>query len=1286
MNSVYSKLSLITILFVFTYINHINGQEVLNESIHLIWKKQQIELNQAEQRTIDIYSFENGCKDNDLIQIPLFNYTFKVQGPGKLKVYLTETETQALEMDLEENLNKIDEDYIIKHSVEKNGNQYYARISILPAKLNGTNLTGLSKGNIRAVLTPENIQVNRGPTTANSKLSTGTFHKISVTKTGVFRISADFIQNEIGLNLGDINPKKIKVYGHGGGKLPLKAGVYEKDDLPEIPIIVAGEEDNTFDASDYILFYGENANKWSYNESENELQFEMNTYSNKNYYFIQFGGNTDGQRITQTNSINGDTDISQYDIVSRQESDQYNILDYVTLNQGSGQDWYGDLYKNLRDYTYTFNLPNRIQSEPLAVEAKFASRAALSNTKFEVTIGGQTKSTENFSSTSLDNSNAVGARAKTFNETYNVSGITIPIDISYPESNSSTGWLDYIELRCKGNLSKGNGQLTFHALDALNFNSVNYKINSSASLLVWDITNPCSPSSQEIIDEGNIKSFGTSSSEFKYFVAFNTSEAHQELNYEGVVTNQDLHGMQATDMIIISPENFISQAQRLAEHRSNNDDLSVSIVQPIQIFNEFSSGKPDAAAIRNFLKLIYEKNPEKLKYVLLMGDGSFDNRNILGLGGNYIITYETIQSLNPINAYPSDDYFALLDDGEGEITVNNLMNIAIGRLPVKSIDEARILVDKIIRYDDKILTQGDWKLRSLFVGDDEDSSLHTKDSDRLAKLMDEKFAWANQEKIYIDAFEQQSTSFGTRIPGAREAINNNLFRGALSVVYLGHGGSIGWAQERILQMQDILSFKNENKLPVFLTSTCSFSGYDDPKFTSGGEETILNPNGGAIAMFTTVRAVYATANYELSKVIVDTLYTTSSEGPMRFGDVITSAKNDPSLSASNHRKFTLLGDPSQQMAIPSYEVVTTHINNKLVSQNDPDTLSSLELTTIKGKVKDFNGSDLSSFNGELYITVFDKKITNQTLGQDSGSPIVSYDVQKNVIFKGRSTVSNGQFEFSFVVPKDISFEFGNGKISYYAIEANGANEAKGYTDQIIIGGSSDNAIIDDEGPKVEVFMNNENFVFGGITGTDPILFVKLSDDNGINIVGNSIGHDLTGTLDENTQNTFLLNEYYESELDTYKEGVVRYPLNNISEGRHEIKVKAWDIANNSSEGYTEFVVSSSGAIALEKVLNYPNPFTTSTCFQFEHNMEGQTMDIQVQIFSISGKLVKTIETQINSQGSRLGLGDCIQWNGKDDFGSDLAKGVYVYKIKAQAQGGTEVISGESAFEKLVILK
>lgn len=1281
---------LLTSLFLFSTIsflglesNALIGQVILNQNIQLDWTIENINLLESSEA---VYQINNGTLHEDYPEIPFLHYLIPVDGPGKLSYDLVVNETKRLDEIELPSSSLLQEDYYVQATVQKNGNQYFALIEVLPAKLSPSGIQGIKTGQLTINFQAQNQFVQRNPPTEVSKLASGTFHKIAVQKSGVFKISAAFISSELGISLSSINPSKIKLYGHGGGRLPILAGSYDKDDLPEIPITIIGDGDNSFDSNDYILFYGEGANNWTYNEIFQELEFNQNTYATENYYFLSFDDGSDGLRIAQSPVITGEADINTYDQVKRIEPETYNILEYVSLNQGSGQQWFGDLFKNLRSKTYSINMPNLITTEPIQFSGGFASRASASGSTFEVTINGQTESTTPFAGTSFSNSNAVGAHYKYINSTFSVNQPVFDVLVDYPNFPNSEGWLDYLEFTALSNLIKGDGQLTFQSYNAQNYNSVNYKIQSSGSIIVWDITNNIFPISQAINTTGNTHTFGSNSDTFKRFISFNTAEAFEDITYEGTVPNQNLHGLAPVDMVIICPEVFLAQANKLADHRSSRDGLSISIIQPNQIYNEYASGRQDAAAIRNFLKHLYEKDPEKLKYVLLFGDGTFDNRNILGLGNNYVPTYETEESLRPIHSYPTDDFYGLLDDGEGIVNQNNLLNLRIGRLPVKTIEQANQLVDKIIRYDNKSISQGDWKIRTVYVADDEDGMKHTRDCDSLAMIGQAKYPWMNQDKVYIDAFEQESTSFGTRVPEARSSINNNLFRGALAVTYLGHGGSIGWAQERILQISDILSWNNKNKLPVFLTATCSFSGYDDPNFTSGGEQTILNPDGGAIAMFTTVRAVYANDNYDLSRVITDTLFSIADGAPLRFGDALIASKNAPQTDASNHRKFTLLGDPSQAIAVPAYEVVTTEINGNPILSGTIDTLSALELVTIKGQILDFNGQLATSFNGQLYPSVFDKRTTNQTLGQDSGSSVYTYSLQKNIIFKGLVSITNGTFEFSFVVPKDISFEFGQGKISYYAIEDDGQQEAKGYNEDIIIGGSSDNAIQDDQGPIVEVYMNSEDFVFGGITSSEPLLYVKLEDDYGINVTGNSIGHDLTGTLDEQTQSTFLLNDYYQSELDDYRSGTIRYPLTNISEGRHEIRVKAWDIANNSSEGYTEFVVSSSGKIALEQVLNYPNPFSSSTCFQFEHNMEGQIIDVSINIYTIAGRLVKTLHEQINPVGSRLGLGDCIQWDGTDDFGDPLATGVYVYKINARTLSGGAEIKGDSAFEKLVIIK
>ncbi|MDG2419775.1 MAG: type IX secretion system sortase PorU, partial [Saprospiraceae bacterium] len=479
-----------------------------------------------------------------------------------------------------------------------------------------------------------------------------------------------------------------------------------------------------------------------------------------------------------------------------------------------------------------------------------------------------------------------------------------------------------------------------------------------------------------------------------------------------------------------------------------------------------------------------------------------------------------------------------------------------------------------------------------------------------------------------------------------------------------------------------VDWENFNKLPLLVTATCSFTGYDEPNYVTAGEHSMINEKGGVIGLFTTVRAVYSSQNKQLTDAVFKNIFDRENGQTFTIGEVARMAKNDLG-NTQNKRKFALIGDPSQKLAIPKYNIVTTKINGSVIDTTSQDTIQALQRVTIEGQIEDFSGNLLSDFNGKVFPTIFDKPITVTTLNQDSGSPTYEFKLQKNVIFKGIASVTNGTFIFTFVVPKDINYAYDYGKISYYAHDGI-ATDASGYYDKIIIGGTDPNAIADDQPPLIEIYMNSEEFVFGGITDENPVLLAKLSDDNGINVVGNSIGHDLTGVLDQNTQNTYVLNDFYESELDDYTKGTVRYPLFNLEEGLHKIKVRAWDVSNNSAEGYTEFVVASSAEVALDHVLNYPNPFMDNTAFQFEHNLQNQIVDVQIRVFSVSGRLVKTIDEQILTEGTRV---TGIQWDGTDEYGDQLGRGVYLYKVKISGTGSTgDTINSESDFEKLVILK
>ncbi|MEX2380557.1 MAG: type IX secretion system sortase PorU, partial [Vicingaceae bacterium] len=513
-----------------------------------------------------------------------------------------------------------------------------------------------------------------------------------------------------------------------------------------------------------------------------------------------------------------------------------------------------------------------------------------------------------------------------------------------------------------------------------------------------------------------------------------------------------------------------------------------------------------------------------------------------------------------------------------------------------------------------------------------------------------------------------------------KAIDRAVLDGSFIVNYTGHGGETGWSANRVLDIPSILAWDNINRLAIFMTATCEFGRFDDPVRTSGGELVLLNPNGGGVALLTTTRLVFAFQNYNLNVSFYNRLLDRNPEGEYRrLGEIARRVKNDNSGSL-NTRNFSLLGDPALKLAIPDYNVITESVNSKLTISVDSanykvDTVNALSEVVVKGFVTDFWGEKLENFNGLVYPTVFDKKKTLKTLGNGGATPF-TYQTFDARIFKGKATVRNGEFEFKFVVPKDISYDLGKGRITYYS--DNNYQTANGEFMDFVIGGSNDSSNADNNGPEIDLYLNDRSFVYGGITNDKPVLLADLSDELGLNTVGSGIGHDIIAIIDENTENTFVLNDYYEANVDDYKSGEIRFPMEQLSEGKHTLTLKAWDVANNSSEKSIEFSVVNEKDIEIDNLVNYPNPFTTNTEFIFQHNQPGIPLDVKLEIFTVSGKLVKSFDQIIVNEGF---LSRDIRWNGRDEYGDRIGKGVYLYKLKVRSGNG----STAEKIEKLVIL-
>lgn len=1113
----------------------------------------------------------------------------------------------------------------------------------------------------------------------------GSWYKISVKEDGVCKIDKAFLES-CGISTSGLNPFSINIFGNGDGKLPELNSVKRTDDLAKNAIFVAGESDGFFDDGDYILFYAWGPNRW-YPSSGQLFQQDKNIYSDVSYYFININPNDSPLRISSINSsLNPVTNqISSYSYYDTHENDLVSLV-------GGGQRWYGESFDTKLDQTFNFNVPSINSSSPAIFNVSLALISESSvNTSQTYTINGI-----------IINSSPLpvgdfGRSEITMQLTNPTASLPLEIKI-VRNSPSQKVNLDKITLNARRNLSFFNNQFNFRDLASVGVSKVgNFSIeNSPNSIVVWDVTNRHAPKNVNGNLSGSTYSFQLGVDSLREFVSFDNQAFTTPVNV-GSIDNQNLHGLPQADYLIVTHSDFTAQANRLADlHRSTG--LKVHVVTTNQVFNEFSSGMLDPTAIRSFGKMFYDRavsNPSTSpKYLLLFGDGTYDPKNRLPNNNNYVPTYQVLNSESHINALVTDDYYGLYDLNES-ISPSDLVDIGVGRLLISNSAMAKQQVDKIEHYmkngstlftDSKTnccgmvpdnSTFGDWRLKYLLVADDEENGYFvTTDSEPNSTYVTSSFPEMNCDKLYLDAYTQVSNAGGQRYPEVYEAITDRVERGALVINYVGHGGEIGVAEERVITVPQIQDWKNINKLNLMVSATCEFTKFDDPKRVSAGEWVSINPNGGSIALMTTTRSVFFGVNTITGQKFFENVFLRDADNlPMAFGEIMRLTKN-ASGSTDNKRSFTLIGDPALRIALPKMKIVTDSINSKnpLVQV---DTIRALSKITIKGHLTNFSSTTLSDFNGILYPTVFDKWKNNATRGQDVTSPIIPFELQKNSLFKGKVSVKNGYFEFSFIVPKDINYAYGKGKISYYA--DNGVFDASGQDTNLIIGGVDPNGLLDDVGPEISMYLNNKNFANGGITNENPILMVDLSDENGINTVGNGIGHDITAVLDGKTANPIVLNEYYSANLDSYKSGKIQYNFSKLEKGRHTLVLKAWDVNNNSNEVSLDFVVQEKEELALDHVLNYPNPFTTKTEFYFEHNQAGTELETQIQIFTVSGKLVKTINQAVFTNGFRS---SGIPWDGLDEFGDQLGKGVYIYRLKVKSLDGKSL----EKTEKLVILR
>lgn len=1100
-----------------------------------------------------------------------------------------------------------------------------------------------------------------GPAFARqSVLATGDWFKFAVSETGVHKVSYSDLSSA-GVDVS--NGANIRFYHNGGGVLPEANASPRFDDLVEIPASFQDVNSNgVFDSQDFFIVYLGGPVAWNYNSTTGSFERINNPYDDHSYLFVTSSLGA-GKRIAAATVPTGEavstvTEFLDYKLI---EHDQTN------LNR-MGSTWFGDVFGTVLTRSYSFSFPNIAERQhTLAVEV--AARC-FSPSAFKVFINEQLAQT-----IAMGESNDMQFASVRYGRmSFGSSDGNISVGLQYVQgATSGTGYLDYLAVNAWRKLIFADHQMRFRNPE-LQSNSIYEFELTGSNLTVWDISVPTEPKRVEATCVNGKYSFNALGS--STFVAFD-GQSFNNVSFAGKVANQNLHALRNIDYLIVAHPDFKADAEALRALHARYDDLQTEVVVTDEIYNEFGCGATDVSAIRDFVRMLYldSDSGHEIKYLLLFGDASFDVKNRSGKVC-FIPTHESLLSTHIGQSLCTDDFFGCMDETEGEMGTGDAFNnvagipdVGVGRFTVSTPEQATQMVAKVGQYMFSDSRLQSWRNVFAFSCDDGEVNEFIKHAEQLAELSSEKNPNLVIDKIYLDALEQESAPGGQKAPAMNKAINDRMEKGALLFNYTGHAGEIGFAEECILENGDIFSWRNSPRMPLMITASCEFGRYDDHVRTSSAEYAFLNAHGGPIALITAARVTYGAPNFRFNRELITNLLKIEGGNYLCFGDAFRRAKTE---GDKNDKSYILIGDPALRLALPNpdFEVVTTGINGTQLTGHD--TISALQKVTVEGVVKKNNAVD-TDFNGMVYVSVYDKEQTVTTYGDESDP--YTFNIRNSMVFNGKTNVENGTFSVSFTVPKDINYSFGNGLISYYATD--GSDDASGSYSDFVIGGFSSDYEPDDEAPEIELFIDDYQFVDGGLTSQTPILLARLRDEHGINTTGMGIGHNITATLTGATNASFVLNDCYEAPASFDEYGRLEYRMSGLNDGEHTLRLKVWDVYNNSSEAEIHFVVVNSSMPSVANASNYPNPATDCTYFIFDHNLVGNEFDVDIQIFDLAGTAVAQIKSHQVGAAIRS---NPVRWNCCSGTGARLKSGLYIYRVLITSAEGQSY----SQFSKLVI--
>ncbi|WP_430827403.1 type IX secretion system sortase PorU [Chryseobacterium indologenes] len=1156
-----------------------------------------------------------------------------------------------------------------------------------------------------------NGSVNKIGTQGNP-LASGNFYKIKVDKSGIFKITTQFLRDN-GINPSSVNPRNFRIYGNGGVMLPEFNQDPRFDALQENAIQVVGEDDGVWNDNDYALFYAQGPNGFNLYDNSNGNGYKRrdtrtdrsngvkNIYDDFSYYYINFDKGA-GKRVQPVDANLPAQLITRYDNYQVINNDQKNLLKV-------GRIWVEDT-PFINEKTVTFTTNSAIQANDVI---RFRTQVVAYKSQ-QNSMGITINNLAPYNQTVLPDSGTYEYNFVPLNHSgtlTNLTGnqITFKYNPDISKNPNGTFYFDYAEVQYKENLAFNGSQMNFRDFSISSGSNTDYGFsiaNASNIEQVWDVTDITNANRRVNKSGGGFFNFAYTAADQNFnneFVAFRSDAAFSP-QFVGRIGNQNLSAIQNIDYLILTVPEMMGQAQRLANYHQTKNNYKVEIVDVNKVYEEYSSGSKDLTAIRDFVTRL-NTPAGRLKYVFILGDASYDYKNRVPNNTNVVPSYQSEHSSDYVASFVTDDYIVMTMPQTASIIETNMPDLPVGRIPAANVTEAGIMIDKTLAYYNSLPGQsspfGEWRMRLDFVVDDDREGggpFHDVMNKTLVNVFEQpgqqELKEYNVKKLYLDSFPAQSTAGGQRYPQVNQSISNAIGN-SLYLFYFGHGGINGWAQERVLtstEIQNSNNFSNVySRFPFVSTITCEFTLWDEPDTNSAGEQFIKLKQGGAAAMITSSRAIGVDYGRDFTNTYTQNIFKLTNDDFNSLGYSHLLAKKQKGAN-SNHLKVNLLGDPAMKLSRPQRLLVIDNIETPV-----PGLIRGLDFVKIKGHINNPNGTLNTTFNGKVAINIFDKRLNKKTLNNDGVlTPVLDYTEEGSAIVKAAGTAVNGVFTAEFYVPKDINYAVGEGRILGYA--DNKSTDV--FNNQAVqVGDIKPNGVNDNQPPKVKLYMNNTNFADGGITNQNPMLLACLTDDTGINSTGSGVGHDITTYLDGQIINTVVLNDFYapgegngclNPSLADYQKGNVSYPFRNLTIGQHQLTFKVWDINNNSTTATLNFEVKDEAdqRLTINRPLNWPNPFTNKTYIQFEHNCD-DILDVNVQIYTITGRLVRTLSQPVVAEPFLQGFRtprQAIEWDGRDDFGATVAKGTYIFKIFAKSQNQEKCKGSATAVEKMVLLK